>query len=238
MKEDILYIVMPAYNEEENIETVLAQWHPIVEKLNNKSRLLIVNDGSKDATYQKMLALQSQYPLLVPIDKKNSGHGATVLFAYREAVTAGADYVFQTDSDGQTNPDEFWVFWENRKKHDLQIGDRTSREDGLSRVFVTRVLRIIVWLIFREWVQDANTPFRLMSAEKLTQVMQNIPEDFFLSNVALSVIAQKKGLGIKWYPITFKPRQAGVNSINLKRIFKIGIQAIGDFRQINKNLKK
>lgn len=238
MKNDILYIVMPAYNEEENIEAVIKQWHPVVEKLNNESRLLIVNDGSKDDTYKMMLNFQSQYPFLLPIDKPNSGHGATVLFCYRKAIESGADFVFQTDSDGQTEPDEFWQFWENRHTYDFQIGDRTTREDGLSRIFVTRVLRLIVWLIFKVWVRDANTPFRLMNTQKLQSIMNKIPVDFFLSNVAISAIAVKTKQSINWYPITFKPRQGGVNSINLKRIFKIGLKAIGDFRTINKNLLK
>ena len=41
-----LYIVIPAYNEEENISTVARQWHQIVEKISSDSRLVIVNDGS------------------------------------------------------------------------------------------------------------------------------------------------------------------------------------------------
>ena len=47
---DKLYIVMPAYNEQANIETVVQQWHPVVEKVGADSRLMIVNDGSKDNT--------------------------------------------------------------------------------------------------------------------------------------------------------------------------------------------
>ena len=67
--------------------------------------------------------------------------------------------------------------------------------------------------------------------------MSFIPEDFFLSNVAIAAIAVKKNVNIAWYPITFRPRQGGVNSINMKRIFKIGVKALGDFRMINKKLK-
>ncbi len=232
-----LYIVMPAYNEEMNIEMVVAQWHPVVEKIGNDSRLLIVNDGSKDNTYQKLLSLQNQYPLLIAVDKPNSGHGATCLFAYRKAIEAKADYIFQTDSDGQTNPDEFWQFWENRNEFDFIIGSRDSRQDGMGRVFVTRVLRLVVWMMFGQWVKDANTPFRLMKTERLIPILKIIPEDFFLSNVVISVIAVKKKEKCKWIPISFKPRQGGVNSINFKRIFKIGQKAIGDFREINKRLK-
>lgn len=235
------FIVMPAYNEEENIQNVVAQWYPIIDKINGmadcEASLVIANDGSKDKTLSMMNELASDYPYFIPIDKKNSGHGATVLYLYRYAIKKGADYVFQTDSDGQTDPEEFWQMFEHRHEFDMQIGHRSKREDGGSRVFVTKVLRFVVWLLFHEWVVDANTPFRLMKAGRLNQVMQVIPPDFFLSNVAISAIATKWKFKIQFYPITFRPRQGGVNSINMKRIIKIGWKALHDFRSINNNLE-
>lgn len=233
-----IYFVMPAYNEAENIEETIKQWYPIVEKTGAECRLVIANDGSKDNTFQKMESLQKNYPQFIPLNKTNSGHGATVLYLYRYAIEKGAEYIFQTDSDGQTNPDEFWQMYDNRVNYDFQIGNRSDRQDGGSRVFVTKVLRVVVWLMFHEWVTDANTPFRLMNVEKLKPVLEVIPKDYFLCNVAISSIAVKWKYRIGWYKITFKPRQGGVNSINMKRIIKIGWKAIGDFWQINSSLKK
>lgn len=235
-----LYIVMPAYNEAENIERTIGQWYPVVEKLSfegHQAKLVIANDGSKDDTFSIMEQLRSKYPLFEPIDKPNSGHGATILLLYRYAIEHGADYIFQTDSDGQTNPEEFWQMWKERQMYDFQIGNRRDRKDGLSRVFVTKALRLVVWAMFHEWVIDANTPFRLMYSDKLQKVLNVIPRDFFLSNVAISAIAVKWNYRIGWYDITFKPRQGGLNSINMKRVFKIGWKALGDFKEINKRVK-
>ncbi len=233
-----IYFVMPAYNEAENIEDVVKSWYQIVEKCGPDCRLVIANDGSKDNTFQILKSLEEKYSQLVPLDKPNSGHGATVLYLYRYAMEDGAEYVFQTDSDGQTNPDEFWQMYENCEKYDFQIGTRGGRQDGASRVFVTKILRLVVWLMFHEWVKDANTPFRLMKSERLKAIMDVIPQDYFLCNVAISAIAVKWDYSIGWYPITFKPRQGGVNSINMKRIFKIGVKAVGDFRKINRRVKR
>jgi len=242
MRNDVLYIVMPAYNEEANIENVIIQWYEIVTTLNKsggtKSKLLIVNDGSKDKTFEIMQCLTAGYPDFEALDKPNSGHGATLLYLYKKAIEGGADYIFQTDSDGQTNPNEFWQFWENRNKYNFIIGSRDTRQDGIGRIFVTHVLRLVVWLMFGRWVKDANTPFRLMKTESLIPILKLIPEDFFLSNVVISVIAVKKEETCKWFPITFKPRQGGVNSINMKRIFQIGRKALGDFKRINNQFKK
>ncbi len=237
---DKIYFVMPAYNEEANIEDVIKQWHPVCEKINaegNEAHLVIANDGSKDKTFAIMQGLQSQYPFLVPLDKPNSGHGATVLYLYLYAIAHKADYIFQTDSDGQTLPEEFWQMWKNRDKFDFQIGTRGGRQDGASRVFVTKTLRLIVWLMFHVWVKDANTPFRLMKADRLQPILAVIPNDYNLANVAVSAIAVRWHYNIGWYPITFRPRQGGVNSINMRRIFQIGVKALKDFRTINKNLK-
>lgn len=52
MNSDNVYIVIPAYNESDNIKNVINDWYPVVDKIGNDSRLLIIDDGSKDDTYQ------------------------------------------------------------------------------------------------------------------------------------------------------------------------------------------
>lgn len=235
---DKLFIVMPAYNEEANIETVAKEWHEVVTRIGNDSKLVIFNDGSKDNTYKKLLELKETLPNLIPIDKPNSGHGATVLYAYNYCITNKADYIFQTDSDGQTLPSEFDSFWDKRKDYVAQIGHRNHRQDGFSRVFVTKTLKFVIWLVFGEKVTDANTPFRLMNREVLEKYIPQIPKDFNLSNVILSVLLVHNNENIRFAPITFRPRQGGVNSINFKRICKIGKQAVKDFWQIKKTIKE
>ena len=235
---DKLFVVIPAYNEEENIRAVVEDWYPVVEQHNGEgtSRLIIIDDGSKDNTYQILKECAESKPLLLPLTKQNSGHGATVLFGYRYALDQNADFIFQTDSDGQTLPGEFEPFWEQRYDYDMVIGWRKSRQDGSSRVFVTKTLKTVIKLCFGVAIADANTPYRLMKASTLREYIKIIPESFNLSNVLLSVIYAKKGCSVKYIPITFRPRQGGVNSINMRKIFKIGLQAVSDFHKINKAL--
>ena len=237
---DKLFIVIPVYNEEANIKDVIEDWYPVVEKHNGngESRLVLIDDGSKDSTYSIIQDCVQNYPLIKAITKKNEGHGATVLYGYNYALENGADYIFQTDSDGQTLPSEFEQFWKCRKEHEMVIGHRSKREDGFSRYVVTKVLKGTLKVCFGVTVTDANTPFRLMKADVLKENLKYVPEKFNLSNVIISVIYAKKKYNVKYIPITFRPRQGGVNSINLKKIFKIGIQAIKDFRKINKTLKE
>lgn len=235
---DSLYIVIPAYNEQDNIRQVVKDWYPVVAKYGENSRLVIIDDGSRDKTYEILQELASDKPLLVPLTKENSGHGATVLYGYKYALEHGADYIFQTDSDGQTVPSEFAPFWSTKDKYDIVIGYRNRRRDGLSRIFVTKVLRLVVHLCFREFVLDPNTPYRLMSADTLKENIKYIPDNFFLSNVALAAIYKKKKMKMHFIPITFKARQGGVNSINIPKIIRIGIKSIRDFIVINDRIEK
>lgn len=235
---DKLYIVIPAYNEEENIENVINDWYPVVEKVGGESRLVIINDGSKDNTYEIMMKIKEEKGLTMfqPMTKENGGHGATILFGYHYAIEQGADYIFQTDSDGQTLPDEFWQFWEERAQYDMLIGHRSKREDGSSRVFVTKTLKFVIKLCFGVTVTDANTPFRVMKVSTLKEYIGLIPKDYNLSNVIISVIYAKKNLKVKYIPITFRQRQGGVNSINIRKICAIGKQAVKDFKVIGKTI--
>ena len=233
---DSLYIVIPAYNEEENIRQVVDDWYPVVDTRSGNSRLVIVNDGSRDNTLLVLNKLKEDKPKLIVLDKENGGHGSTILYGYHFALEQGAEYVFQTDSDGQTKASEFDAFWDERSKYDMLIGYRNHREDGLSRIIVTRVLRLVIKLCFHVKVTDANTPYRLMNSAALSEEIKLVPDNFFLSNVLLTVLFTKHLRSIKFIPITFRPRQGGVNSINLKRIFRIGRQSLKDFRELNKKI--
>jgi glycosyltransferase involved in cell wall biosynthesis len=227
---------MPAYNEEETILSVVDEWYKVVEKISLDSRLVVINDGSKDKTYEILCRIKEKYPQLKPITKDNEGHGATVLWGYQYALQNNADYIFQTDSDGQTLSSEFWDFWRLRNKYKAIIGHRNHRQDGLSRLFVTKTLKLVVRLIFGLNITDANTPFRLLESKCLSKYIRQIPDKYNLSNVLLTVLLVKNEEDVKFMPITFKPRQGGVNFINLKRICIIGIQAVNDFSNIKKHI--
>lgn len=234
---EVLYIIIPAYNEEANIGKVIEQWYPVIENHNGnqRSRLVIIDDGSKDQTAEIVEKYKNNRDLLELIVKKNSGHGSTLLHGYRYALDQKADYIFQTDSDGQTLPEEFEAFWKEKENYDMVIGWRKHRQDGVSRKIVTFVLKVAIKVCFKETVTDANTPYRIMKASTLKRYIDRIPQNYNLSNVLISVML-KKYEKVKFIPITFKNRQGGVNSINIPKIMKIGMKAIEDFIDLSKKI--
>ena len=234
---DKLYIVMPAYNEETNIVEVVKEWYPILEGKSEDSRMVIADGGSKDNTLQILYDLQKDYPKLEVFSKPGTDHGTKLIFLYDYAIKQKADYIFQTDSDGQTLPEEFEAFWQLRNEYDAILGNRSSREDGKDRVFVENVLRFILWIFFGAKTPDANAPFRLMKPELVGRYLYYLPEDFNLPNALLAACFSRFHEKVKYMHVTFRPRQGGKNYINVKRIVKIGWESLGNFWKLRKTLR-
>ena len=234
---DTLYIVMPAYNEEANILSVVDSWYGLLENKSPDSRLVVADSGSKDATHKILEKYKSTHPQLEILENTDRQHGPKVIALYDYAIKNGADYIFQTDSDGQTNPKEFNAFWEDRKDFDGIFGNRTVRGDGKSRAFVEKVVCFLLKIYFKVKVPDANAPFRLMRANVVKKYLYRLDPNYNLPNIMMTTYYAYYKESMVFREISFKPRRAGKNSINIPRIFKIGWKALGDFRKLKKGMK-
>ncbi len=231
-----LYIIIPAYNEEENIIQVVESWYPVLEKASGQSKLIIINDGSTDNTYQSLLGLKEKHPNLIILDKENGGHGSAVYAGYKYAIDNQADYIFQTDSDMQTLPADFESFWVKRNEYSAIFGYRPTRGDGRDRAFVEKIVCLTVKIFFHVNVPDANAPFRLFKRNNLEKYIKILDPDYSLPNIVLTAFYAKSNEEILFLPITFLAREKGEQSINIKKIIKIGFKSLRDFRQYNKRL--
>ena len=225
-----LYIIIPTYNEKENIVKCVVDWYAVIEQFgNDESRLVIVDDGSKDNTFDLLQELKKNHKQLIVLKKENGGHGSAVLYGYNYAIDQKADWVFQTDSDGQTNPKEFGDFWAKRTKYDALIGIRTARKDGLLRKSIEKVVCIMLFLFFGIRIKDANAPFRLMKSSTIKKYIKKLPKNFNIPNIMMTTYFVYFNESLCFLPISFKAREKGKNSVNLYKIFQIGWRAIGDF---------
>ena len=235
---DTLYIVMPAYNEEKNIESVVRSWYPVLKGKSESSRLVIADSGSRDRTHEILEQLRSgEFPQLEILHTDNQYHGPKVIALYKYAIANGADYIFQTDSDGQTDPEEFGAFWKARRKYAGIFGNRKVRGDGKDRAFVEKVVCALVLLYFGVKIPDANAPFRLMRSGLVRKYIDRLPKDFNLPNIMFTTYFVYYKHKVLFLPISFKPRRKGKNSINPKKIIKIGWKAVGDFIRLRKDMK-
>lgn len=228
---------MPAYNEEANIEAVVDQWYPILEGKSEASRLVIADAGSSDRTHEILEDLKNTHQKLQILENTDRYHGPKLMALYQHTIDNNADYIFQTDSDGQTDPGEFEKFWEQREEYDGIFGYRPVRGDGKMRMFVEKVVCLLLKLYFKVDVPDANAPFRLMKADTLNRYMGRLPKDFNIPNIMFTTFFVRYNEKVKFEKISFKPRRAGNNNINIGKIFKIGIKALGDFSRFKKAMK-
>ena len=234
---DTLYIVMPAYNEEANIHGVVDSWYGVLEGKSPESRIVVADSGSTDATHNILLKYKEHHPQLEILEKTEKQHGPKVIALYDYAIKNHADYIFQTDSDGQTNPKEFPAFWEDRNEYDGIFGNRTKRGDGKSRAFVEKVVCFLLKIYFKVKVPDANAPFRLMKSEVVAKYLYRLDKDYNLPNIMMTTYFKYYDEKLEFKEISFKPRKAGKNSINIPKIIKIGWKALGDFRRLKKGMK-
>ena len=235
---DSLYIVIPAYNEEENIKSVVESWYPIIETTAAESRLVVADSGSSDRTHDILKGMKEKFPKLEILEGTDKGHGPKVIALYDYAIKKGVDYIFQTDSDGQTDPGEFGMFWRQRDKYDGLFGNRVNRGDGRVRLFVEKIVCLILRIYFGVKIPDANAPFRLLKTDILKKYIYRLPNDYNIPNIMVTTYFVYYGEKTKFEEISFQSRKQGKNSINIIRIFTIGIKAIGDFRYFKAKMKR
>jgi dolichol-phosphate mannosyltransferase len=239
-----LAIVMPAYNEQECMADVVKIWSDLLdtEFAGENTKLIVVNDGSKDNTGQILDSLSPQYPKLVVVHQKNGGHGNAVVHAYRKAVELEAEYVFQTDSDDQFIPEDVKKLWEKRNQSDFILGYRQERHDAVFRLLITRILRYSMFFVYGTFIMDSNIPFRLIKGTFLKKLLAQLPNPVpFAPNIFLAIMAKKSGQELFNIPIVHKERATGEVSIQKMKLLKVCWQSFKEllnFRiELNSKIK-
>lgn len=227
-----LSIVMPAYNEEEVIESVVKQWTGLLQQVlpDAETKLIVVNDGSRDRTGAILDEIKGDHSRLEVVHQPNGGHGSAVVNGYRHAVALGSEYVFQTDSDDQFVTEDFGKLWEKRQDSQVILGYRQERFDAPARLIITRILRASIALIYGTYIKDSNIPFRLIQGSYLKKLLDQLPTPPpFAPNIFLAVLARKAGCNTFDIPITHKERLTGTVSILRWKLLKVCLQS---FREL------
>ena len=218
-----LKIIMPFYNEQENAPIVIHDWITEIRKLNITFRLIAYNDGSKDKTSEILEQLIMTYQELIPITKRNSGHGPTILKGYTGGLNT--DWVFQTDSDNEMGPEHLHKLWNEREKYDFLIGHRDNRTGPITRKIISLISRMTVRLFYGSGVYDVNSPYRLMRYSFFKKHFKSIPRNTFAPNIIISGIACLYNARIKSFLIPHQQRQLGEVSIKKWKLLKASIKS-------------
>ena len=211
-----LSVVMPVYNEEAVIRDVLDDVaHEILDRVPG-SELLVINDCSTDATAAALAAAATHDPRIrLLTNAVNSGHGVSVR---RGFDAAQGEWIFQIDSDGQVDLTQFIELWQRREQSDLMVGLRAVRHDPRHRLILTAVTRVIVSLLARRWLRDANVPFKLVRSSLVRHLAPFMPSDAFAPSILLAVGAARSGARITETDIRHLPRLHGQSTLRVGRL--------------------
>ena len=223
IEKESLAIVIPVYNETEIIETVIQDWVDTLRPLAVDFSIHLYNDGSKDNTLSVCREIEKKVPELTVHDKKNSGHGPTILKGYCDNLSH--TWLFQIDSDNELPAEHFKLLWEQRNDADFLIGIHENRKNPLARRLISLISRLCVRLFYGTGVYDVNSPYRLMRVSTLLETYNAIPNDTFAPNVIISGMVNYLGLRIVQIDVPHRQRETGEGSIKKFRLLKCAIQS-------------
>jgi glycosyltransferase involved in cell wall biosynthesis len=156
-----LSVFFPAYNDSGTIASMVIRAVKAASELTPDYEVIVVNDGSADATPEIVDELARTYPRVrVVHHADNRGYGGALQTGFR---SASKELIFYTDGDAQYDPAELAVLWEKMTPGtDLVNGYKISRSDPLHRIFIGRLYHHIVSTLFGLTVRDVDCDFRLM----------------------------------------------------------------------------
>ncbi|MCX6272532.1 MAG: glycosyltransferase family 2 protein [Bacteroidetes bacterium] len=217
-----LAVVMPVYNEEAIIGTVVRKWLAHLDQCRLSYQLHVYNDGSTDKTQQVLSAIT--HPRLIIHHKSNSGHGPTILLGYKE--NQDKQWIFQIDSDDELDVAEFLSFWEKRKDYDFLIGQRTNRQGHFSRKIISLISRLSVRILFGKGVSDVNCPYRLMRVTpEFGTIINRIPENTNTPNIIITGFYCMRDKRIIQIPVKYSPRNTGKSSLVKMKLVSFSVKS-------------
>lgn len=226
-------VVMPCYNEGEVIEKTIRDYYNEVIRKIDDSEFIVVDDCSKDNTHDILEGLRGELPKLKILKTPvNSGHGKTVRMGYE---TAKKDYVFQVDSDRQFEPKDFWKLYTLKDSYDFILGFRKRRHDPLSRLILTRIVRLLNLCLFGVWIKDCNCPFRIVKKEILDKFLNLIAKEAIAPNIMISILAKKKGIKMVEVPVAHYRRRANSVSLAHWKLIKYGLEGLVELAAFKKS---
>jgi dolichol-phosphate mannosyltransferase len=217
-------VIIPTYNEIENIEKMIRA----VFSLPRNFDLLIVDDGSPDGTANKVKLLQKEFQNKLHLEERKGklGLGTAYIHGFKWALKHNYDFIFEMDCDFSHNPNDLVRLLEACESGaDVAVGSRYCRGGKITNWPIGRILmsyfasvyvRIVLWLP----VKDTTAGFKCYRRKVLESIdLEAIRFMGYAFQIEMKYRAYKKGFKIKEVPILFTDRVLGESKMSTK-IFK------------------
>jgi glycosyltransferase involved in cell wall biosynthesis len=212
-------IVIPAYNEAENLGQVIPEIITYISKIDSKFRIIIIDDGSTDDTASTITALAKKYPQIVGESMpRNLGKAAALKRGFALAEDLGGQIIIMMDADGQDDPAELeTLIGKIDEGFDLVTGARYTRNDRFIKRTTSRLYNRTTSMISGVKGKDFNSGFKVMRlsvAQAVGSMMYGEMHRY------LTVIASWFGYQITEVHVTHRKRLLGKSKYGIARFWR------------------
>ncbi len=205
---DAFTIIIPVYNEEENLERVEKELSAYIAKASHPTRVLFVNDGSKDGSSQLIEAICQRNEVFGYISfKENRGLSAAIKAGFDHVETPLLGYI---DSDLQTAPEDFELLLPHIGEYDLVTGVRSNRKDSFVKRMSSKIANGIRRAFTKDGMDDTGCPLKVIKTENAKRIPMFKGLHRFLP--AMIMLQNGKVLQV---PVRHFPRIAGTAKFGL-----------------------
>ncbi len=216
-----LSVFFPAYNDSGTIASLVIAALHAARRLTPDFEVIVVNDGSADATAEILDELARTYPeVKVVHHPQNRGYGGALRSGFAASTR---DLIFYTDGDAQYDPSEMSALWQAFADDvDLVNGYKISRSDPLHRIIIGRIYHHTVKLLFGLRVRDVDCDFRMMRRSIFDKVV--LEKDSGVICLEMMKKIQDAGFRIAEVPVHHYHRTHGRSQFfNFPRLFKTAV---------------
>ncbi|MFT7155312.1 MAG: dolichol-phosphate mannosyltransferase [Parvicella sp.] len=224
-------IIIPTYNEKENIESII----DAVFSLEERFDILIVDDGSPDGTAAIVKGLQKKYPGFLHIEERTGkqGLGTAYIHGFKWALEREYQYIFEMDADFSHNPNDLSRLLEACKVEGvgMSVGSRYCKGGKVENwpimrwamsYFASLYVRIILWI----GIKDTTAGFKCYDRVVLEKLdLNDIWFVGYAFQIEMKYSTLKSGFKVVEVPITFKDRVLGESKMDMK-IFKEAFRGV------------
>ncbi len=197
-------VVIPAYNEEGNIERVVQESLAALRKLTPDHEVIVLNDGSADRTQELLEQLaKNEKALRVLKHECNLGVGMALRDLWKATKY---EYIIDLPGDGQQPPAEIALFVPLMENADVVCSYRKKRVDSAHRSWLKNLYHFILRVLFRVKVRDIDW-IKMYSKSVLDSISLTSRSSFVIAEALIR--AQRAGFRITEVAVTHMPRTAG-----------------------------
>jgi dolichol-phosphate mannosyltransferase len=208
MSQRDISIVIPVYNEQENIKPLIAELRDVLKGLNKSYEIVFVDDGSRDRSFKILKEAASQDPQIRAIRfKRNTGQTAAFDAGFR---AAGGDIVVTMDADLQNDPQDIPQLLEKIGKFDVVCGWRHQRKDPWIKIVSSKIANFVRNKLSQEDIVDTGCSLKAFRSECLQNVKL-----FNGMHRFLPTLAKMEGFTVTQVKVNHRPRRFGTTKYNI-----------------------